>query len=93
MQPDVRLDHWALGVVVHPNVTVGRNVRIFHGVTIAGETWIGSPQRVVIEDGVLIGMGASIVPKINCGLRIGAGACVGAGAVVAGVPAREIGRV
>lgn len=96
----IRLDHYALGVVMHPNITIGHDVRIFHGVTIAGETWIGSSHRVIVEDGAVIGVGAKIMPRPNCGLRIGRRAVVGAGAVVThdvppetvvvGIPARPM---
>ena len=51
---DVILEHYAVW-------TVGRGVRIFHGVTVAGSTWIGSPHRVVIGDDVSIGAGAIVV--------------------------------
>lgn len=94
------LEHYALGVVVHPNVTIGDDVRIYHHVTIAGEMPIGAPERVVIGDRVTIGAHAVILPRPYRGLSIGADSIIGAGAVVtedvpehavvAGVPARVI---
>ena len=97
---DIYFAHYALCIVIHPNVKIGRGVRIYHGVTIAAETWIGSPHRVVIGDNVMIGVGAIIMGNNRESLHIGDGACIGAGAVVtrdvephhtvAGVPARVI---
>lgn len=43
IQPDVQLEHYGLGVVIHPNVKLGHRVKIYQHVTLATETWIGSP--------------------------------------------------
>jgi serine O-acetyltransferase len=100
LQGEVDLRHWALGVVVHPQVRIGTNVVIFHHVTLAGETWIGSPHRIIVEDNVSIGVGAILIGNNSGDLRIGKGATIGAGAVVTrdvesnqtvvGVPARPV---
>lgn len=88
IQPDVRLEHHGLGIVIHPNTTIGHGVKIWHNVTLAAETRIGSPHRLVVEDGVMIGASAQIIARVNQPLTIGRGASVGAGAVVTGsVPA------
>ena len=97
---DVRLHHFALCTVIHPNTTLGDRVRIFHGVTIAAEAVVGSSCRVVIGDDVVIGAGAVIVARIGRSLSIGRGAQIGANAVVTrdveagehvgGVPARSL---
>lgn len=88
---DLRMKHYGLGVVVHPNVTIGDRVTIYHQVTIAGESWIGSPHRVVIGNDVVLGVGAKLIPRADQGLLIGDNAIVGAGAVVtSNVPASHI---
>ena len=82
IQPDIELDHYALGVVIHPNTTIGCRVRIYHNVTLAAESPIGSPHRITLGDDVTIGTGAIVIARTNCNLTIGNGAYVGAGAVV-----------
>ena len=99
---DVVLEHYGLGVVIHPNVTIGRRVQIWHGVTLAAEAQVGSACRLSIEDDVMIGAGAQVIARIGSPLTIGRGAMVGAGAVVtgdvpplttvAGAPARPIAK-
>ena len=80
--PGLSLEHYGLGVVVHPNVTLGSNVRLYHAVTLAAETWVGSPHRIFVGDNVTIGAGAIILARSNQSLTIGDGAFVGAGSVV-----------
>ncbi|HEX8325714.1 MAG TPA: hypothetical protein VF595_17550 [Tepidisphaeraceae bacterium] len=79
---NIRVEHYGVGVVIHPNTVIGDNVTIWHGVTIAGQSWIGSGLGVVIEDDVMIGTHAIIMPKSHTTLTIGKGARVAAGAVV-----------
>ncbi|CEK15935.1 serine acetyltransferase [Chthonomonas calidirosea] len=100
ISPDIELCHYGIGVVIHPNVKIGRRVKIFHEVTLAMSTWIGSPYYIEIGDDVMIGAGAKIIAKPDRGLRIGNGAQIGANAVVTqdvadgetvvGVPARPL---
>lgn len=80
---DVVLWHHGLGVVIHPDTTIGCGVVIAHGVTVAaGAPHAHSGLGVVIEDGVTIGAGACIIPKEGFGLVLGKGCVVGANAVV-----------
>lgn len=90
------LAYGGLGIVIHPAARIGRNVLVGPHVTVGGRSLSrGAP---VIEDDVKIGAGACLLGDI----RIGQGALIGANAVVtrdvpanavvAGVPAREIGR-
>ncbi|MGO8673074.1 MAG: serine acetyltransferase [Capsulimonadaceae bacterium] len=83
IEKDVSLKHLALGVVIHPQVTIGHNVVIYHMVSLAAECPVGSEHRIVIEDDVEIGTGAILIGNMYGGIRIGKGAKIGAGAVVA----------
>jgi serine O-acetyltransferase len=90
----VELGYGALGVVIHPEVRIGRGVLLSPGVVIGGRSdFDGLP---VIGDHVRIGAGAKILGpvKIGDGARVGANAVVlsdvAAGETVVGVPARPI---
>ncbi len=82
IEDDVVLVHMGLGCVIHPNVTIGRRVRIFHHVSMAAEATPGSPSRIIVEDDVIIGLNAILIGNPETGLRIGKGAVIGAGAIV-----------
>ena len=51
----VILEHYALGIVIHPQVEIGSNCRIYHHVTLATGTWIGSPFKIRLGNNVTIG--------------------------------------
>lgn len=97
------LEHYALGIVMHPQVRIGHRCRVYHHVTLAGETWIGSPHFITLEDDVTIGAHSIIVARPNSSLTIGQRSILGAGSVLtksippleiwAGNPARKIGDV
>lgn len=99
----VILEHYALGVVMHPQVRIGNRCRVYHHVTLAGETWIGSPHFITLEDDVTIGAHSIIVARPNTSLTVGRRSVLGAGSVLtksippfevwAGNPARKIGDV
>jgi serine O-acetyltransferase len=82
VSPDIELGHHGLGIVVHPNVEIGRRVKIWHNVTIATRAGSKSPYKIVIEDDVKIGANAVVISPHRGDLRIGRGARIGAGAVV-----------
>jgi serine O-acetyltransferase len=79
---DIVLGHHGLGVVVHPNVVIGRRVKIWQNVTIAVRAGTKSPYRIIIEDGVKIGANSVVISPHRQDLRIGRGARIGAGTVV-----------
>jgi serine O-acetyltransferase len=95
---NLTLEHYGLGIVIHPNVTIGDDCRTYHHVTIAGEMPLDAPERVVIGNRLTIGVNAVILPRGYQGLKKGDDAIIGAGAVVTkdvppgavmiGVPAR-----
>ena len=91
-----RLGYGGIGIVVHKDAVIGRNVLLSPGVVVGGRAPLkGAP---IIEDDVKIGVGAKILGPI----RIGAGARVGSNAVViddvlpgdtvVGIPARPVVR-
>jgi serine O-acetyltransferase len=82
---NVKLWHRGIGVVIHPNVKIGNNVQIGHGVTVQGT----SAGPMVIGDGVKIGASALILTRASKPIHIGGGAVIGAGSVVVGDVAAE----
>ncbi len=91
-----QLGYGGLGVVIHEQAKIGRHCLISQGVTIGGRG--GRPGVPVIGDYVRIGAGAKILGDLKVGdfAVVGANAVVtrdvAPGAVVAGVPARELRR-
>jgi serine O-acetyltransferase len=65
-----------LGIVIHRNTRIGKDVVIGHQVTLGGRDLSNSAPE--IEDGAYIGAGAKILGAV----RIGAGAMIGANAVI-----------
>ncbi len=85
VSPDVSLGHHGFGVMIHSNVVIGRNVMIWHNVTIAVRSrsaWRSERGRIVIEDDVKLGAGAIVISPREGSLTIGRGARIGAGAIV-----------
>jgi len=78
-----RLWHHGLGIILHPDVKIGRNCNIYNYVAVAGghDGPAGPPIRIVVGDNVNIGNGAKILCKSGL-LSIGDGSTIGANAVV-----------
>jgi len=73
--PGLRLHHAGRGVAVHRRAVLGANVTLFQDVAIGQRDNTGEP---VLEDGVVVGVGARVLGPV----RLGAGAKIGANAVV-----------
>jgi serine O-acetyltransferase len=82
----------SIGVVIHGNVRAGRNLVVYHGVTLGAER----NRTPVLGDDVYIGAGAKVIGGVRVGsrVRIGANAVVTRdvpdGATVVGIPARIV---
>lgn len=68
--------HDALGCVFHPDVKIGKNCKILHGVTMGGRA--GHKGLPIIGDNVVIGIHAQLIGNV----KIGNNSIVGAGAIV-----------
>ena len=89
-----KLGYGGMGIVLHPNSKIGKNVIIGQQVTIGGRSKIKSLP--IIGDNVLIGTGAKILGDVTIGNNV----VIGANAVViksipdncvaAGIPAKII---
>ncbi|NMB88574.1 MAG: serine O-acetyltransferase [Chloroflexi bacterium] len=71
------IDH-GMGVVIGETAEIGRNVTLYHGVTLGGVSLEKGKRHPTIEDNVVIGAGAKVLGAIH----IGAGSRIGANAVV-----------
>jgi serine O-acetyltransferase len=90
------LGYGGLGIIVHRDAVIGRDVLLCPGVVIGGRSELSGVP--IIEDGVKIGVGAKVLGpiRIGAGAKIGANAVVlhdvAAGETVAGIPAVPIRR-
>lgn len=86
--------HDALGCVFHPDVIIGENCVILHGVTMGGTG--GKEGLPVVADNVFVGAHAQILGPVKVGKKsiIGGGSVVvkdvPEDCVVAGVPAKVV---
>lgn len=91
------IDH-GMGVVIGETAEVGRDVTLYHGVTLGGTSLNKGKRHPTIGDRVVVGAGAKILGAITIGedSRIGANAVVvksvPANSVVVGVPGQNVKR-
>jgi serine O-acetyltransferase len=91
------IDH-GMGVVIGETAKVGRDVTIYHGVTLGGTSLEPGARHPTIGDRVTIGAGAKVLGNLEVGhdSRIGANAVlvrtVPDNSVVVGVPGQVIAR-
>lgn len=89
------IDH-GMGVVIGETAKIGKNVTMYHGVTLGGTSFEGGVRHPQIGDNVVIGAGAQLLGPIKVGehAKIGSNAVVikdvEAGATMVGVPARAV---
>jgi serine O-acetyltransferase len=91
------IDH-GMGVVIGETAEIGRNVTMYHGVTLGGTSWNKGKRHPTIDDNVIIGAGASILGNIRIGQdsKIGSGSVVNRevppNSTVVGIPGRIVFR-
>ncbi len=91
------IDH-GMGVVIGETAEIGKNVTMYHGVTLGGTSWNKGKRHPTIDDNVIIGAGAAILGAIRIGenSKIGSGSVVNkdvpANSTVVGIPGRVVFR-
>src|SRR3989304_2955950 len=71
------IDH-GMGVVIGETAEIGKNVTMYHGVTLGGTSWKKGKRHPTIEENVIIGANAAILGAI----RVGENSKIGSGSVV-----------
>jgi len=71
------IDH-GMGVVIGETAEIGDDVTLYHGVTLGGMSLQRVKRHPTLQDGVVVGAGATLLGAVT----VGRGARVGAGAVV-----------
>lgn len=93
--PRLFIDHGA-GVVIGETAEIGRDVTLYHGVTLGGTSWRKGKRHPTLGDGVLVGAGAKILGPITVGnhARVGANSVVvqdvPEGCTVVGIPGKVV---
>ncbi len=91
------IDH-GMGVVIGETSEIGRNVTLYHGVTLGGTSWNKGKRHPTIGDNVIVGAGAAILGPIRVGenSKIGSGSVVNKevppNSTVVGIPGRVVFR-
>lgn len=91
------IDH-GMGVVIGETAEIGRNVTMYHGVTLGGTSWKKGKRHPTIGDNVIIGANAAILGPITVGenSKIGSGSVVNKEvpphSTVVGIPGRIVYR-
>ncbi len=95
--PGFFIDH-GMGVVIGETAEVGKNVTLYHGVTLGGTSLNKGKRHPTLRDNVVVGAGAKVLGAIEVGenSRIGANAVVvrpvPPNSVVVGVPGQAVAR-
>jgi len=91
------IDH-GMGVVIGETAEIGKNVTLYHGVTLGGTSWNKGKRHPTLEDNVIVGAGAAILGAIRVGenSKIGSGSVVNKevppNSTVVGIPGRVVFR-
>jgi len=89
------IDH-GVGVVIGETAEIGRDVTLYHGVTLGGTSWNPGKRHPTLGDHVVVGAGAKILGPITVGhhVRIAANSVVidpvPDGVTVVGIPGRAV---